>query len=66
VRQEKSGGRETLAFTLVDVAGGGNFFDVVRTDQAQYTLTIQFHREQRDEAAAMKDAFFNSFKLTGQ
>jgi hypothetical protein len=66
VRHEKSAGRETLTFTLVDIAAGGNFFDVVRTDQAQYMLTVQFHRAQRDEAVAMKGDFFNSFKLRGQ
>ncbi len=66
VRLDRSGGRETLSFLLIDIAAGGNFFDVVRTDQAQYTLTVQFHRAQRDEAAAAKDGFFNSFKLTSR
>jgi hypothetical protein len=66
VRHQKSGGRERLTFTLIDIAAGGNFFDVVQTDQVRYMLTVQFHRAQRDEAAAMKDDFFNSFKLTGQ
>jgi hypothetical protein len=66
VRHQQSGGRETLTFTLIDIAAGGNFFDVVQTDQARYMLTVQFHRAQRDEAAAMKNDFFNSFKLTGQ
>ncbi len=63
VQHGQSGGLETLAFTLIDIAGGGNYFDVIRDDRAQYTLLIQFHREQRDEAAAMKDAFFGSFRL---
>jgi hypothetical protein len=63
VHREQSGTTETLAFTLIDIAGGGNYFDVVRTDKAQYVLLIQFHREQRDKAAAMKDDFFGSFKI---
>jgi hypothetical protein len=66
VRHQQSGGSETLTFTLIDIAAGGNFFDVVQTDQARYMLTVQFHRAQRDEAVAMKNDFFNSFRLTGQ
>lgn len=64
VRRATAGGRETLTFTLIDIAGGGNFFDVVQTDQARYMLTVQFHRAQRNEALAMKDDFFGSFKMT--
>jgi hypothetical protein len=63
VRQGKSGDGETLSFTLLDVAGGGNYYDVIRTAGSQYTLLIQFHPGQRDKAAAMKDAFFGSFKI---
>ncbi len=66
VQHRKMAGIESLSFTLIDIAGGGNFFDVIRTDKAQYTLLIQFHRDERDKAAAMKDDFFGSFKLTGQ
>ena len=63
VHREQSAATETLAFTLIDIAGGGNYFDVVRTDKAEYVLLIQFHRAQRDKAAAMKDDFFGSFKI---
>jgi hypothetical protein len=63
VHREQSGGTETLSFTLIDVAGGGNFFDVIRTDSAQYTLLIQFHPGQRASAAARKDEFFGSFRI---
>lgn len=65
VQRKQAGGSAALAFTLIDIAGGGSFFDVIRTDKAQYTLTVQFRHEQRYQAAAMKDDFFNSFKLTG-
>jgi hypothetical protein len=64
VHHDKSGATETLSFTLIDIAGGGNYFDVVRANAIQYVLVIQFHRAQRDEAVAMKDAFFGSFKIT--
>jgi len=64
VQHGQSGGLEALSFTLIDIAGGGNYFDVIRDNRAQYTLLIQFHREQRDEAATMKDAFFGSFRPT--
>jgi hypothetical protein len=64
VHHAQSGGTDTLSFTLIDGAGGGNYFDVVRANNNQYVLVIQFHRAQRDEAAAMKDAFFGSFKIT--
>jgi hypothetical protein len=64
VHHDKPGATETLSFTLIDIAGGGNYFDVVRANAIQYVLVVQFHRAQRDEAAAMKDAFFGSFKIT--
>jgi len=64
VQHGQSGGMATLSFTLIDIGGGGNYFDVIRDDSAQYTLLIQFHAEQRDAAAAMKDAFFGSFRIT--
>jgi hypothetical protein len=63
VHHEQTDEKETLSFTLIDTAGGGNFFDVIRADDTQYTLLVQFHQPQRDEAAGMKDAFFGSFKL---
>ena len=66
VQHRKTAGIESLSFTLIDITGGGNFFDVIRTDKAQYTLLIQFHRDERDKSAAMKDDFFGSFKLIGQ
>jgi hypothetical protein len=64
VHHAQAGGMDTLFFTLIDTAGGGNFFDVMRVNNNQYILVVQFHRAQRDEAAAMKDDFFGSFKLT--
>lgn len=63
VHHERSAGRETLSFMLMDTAGGGNFFDVIRTDTAQYTLLVQFHHDQFARAATVKDGFFGSFKL---
>ena len=66
VQHGQRGNLQTLSFTLIDTAGGGNFFDVLRGDNAEYILLIQFHPGQRDEAAAMKDAFFNSFTITTQ
>lgn len=45
--REQPGGRDTLSVTLIDAAGDGSLFDVIRTDQAQYTFLVQCHREQR-------------------
>ena len=66
VHHERAGDIETLSFTLIDAAGGGNFFRVIRHPETQYVLLIQFHAAQRDQAAAMKDGFFASFKTAGQ
>jgi hypothetical protein len=66
VNHQNSAGAETLSFTLIDAAGGGNFFDVVRTHNVEYVMLVQFHQAQRDQAAAMKDAFFGSFKTLKQ
>ena len=45
VNRELSGATERLSFTLIDMAGGGDLFDVVRDDRAQYTLLILSHRK---------------------
>jgi hypothetical protein len=66
VNHQHSANAETLAFTLIDAIGGGNYFDVVRAHSVEYVMLIQFHRAQRDKATAMKDAFFGSFKTLQQ
>lgn len=56
-------GMEALSFTLAE-ASGGTFFRIVRSKTAQYMQVIQFPLARRDEAAALKDDFFASFKVT--
>ena len=63
VNHQNSAGAETLSFTLIDTIAGGNYFDVVRINNVEYVMLIQFHPAQREQAAAMKDAFFCSFKV---
>jgi len=52
-----------LSFALAD-ASGGYFFHVVRADKTQYMQVIQFPETARAQATAVRDDFFNSFKIT--
>jgi hypothetical protein len=55
-------GMAKLSFTLTD-ASGGTYFQIVRSNDAQYTQVIQFPLAQREKAAALKNDFFGSFKI---
>lgn len=63
VHREHQDATEILAFALDDFKGG-TYFHIVRTKDAQYMQVIQFPELQRDKAAAVKDDFFGSFKIT--
>lgn len=62
VHRESKDGMEILAFALAD-ASGGYFFRVVRADKTQYMQVIQFPETERAQAAAVRDDFFDSFKI---
>ena len=63
VHRETRGGTEILSFTLTD-ARGGTYFRMVRAANAQYMQVIQFPEVERAQAAAVRDDFFGSFKIT--
>ncbi|HLN38464.1 MAG TPA: hypothetical protein VK337_11825 [Xanthobacteraceae bacterium] len=63
VHREGKDGAEILSFALAD-ASGGYFFHVVRADKTQYMQVIQFPETARTQATAVRDDFFNSFKIT--
>jgi len=63
VHRESKDGTEILSFALAD-ASGGYFFHVVRADKTQYMHVIQFPEAARAQATAVRDDFFNSFKIT--
>ena len=63
VHRESKNGTEILSFALAD-ASGGYFFHVVRADKTQYMQVVQFPETARAQAAAARDDFFNSFKIT--
>lgn len=56
-------GMEMLSFELEDSAGG-YFFRMMRHNNIQYMQVIQFPKTERAQAAAVRDDFFGSFKLT--
>ena len=62
-QQETKDGMETLSFELED-GSGGYFFRMIRHNNIQYMQVIQFPKTARDAAAAARDDFFGSFKLT--
>jgi hypothetical protein len=62
VHRESKDGMEILGFALAD-ASGGYFFRVIRANKTQYMQVMQFPEPKRAEAAAVRDDFFNSFKI---
>jgi hypothetical protein len=64
VHRDNSGGMDTLTFALT-APEGGYYFRMVRANDIQYMLVVQFPETQRDVATGMKDDFFGSFKLAG-
>ena len=63
VHRESKDGTEILSFALADTSGG-YFFHVVRVDKTQYMQVVQFPETARAQAAAARNDFFNSFKIT--
>jgi hypothetical protein len=63
VHRESKDATEILSFALAD-ASGGYFFHIVRANKTQYLQVIQFPETARAQAVAMRDDFFNSFKIT--
>src|ERR1700730_18253053 len=63
VRRESKDGTEILSFALTD-ALGGYFFHVARAGKTQYMQVIHFPDPARAQAAALRDVFLNSLKIT--
>jgi hypothetical protein len=62
-QHDNKDGLETLSFELEDISGG-YFFRMIRHNNIQYMQVIQFPKTARAEAAAVRDDFFGSFKIT--
>jgi len=60
---ETKDGMDVLSFELEDNIGG-YFFRMMRHNSIQYMQIIQFPKDQRAAADAMRGDFFGSFKLT--
>ncbi len=65
VHRDSSGGMEMLSFALTGPEGG-YYFRMIRANNSQYMLVVQFPESQRDAATGMKDDFFSSFKIVGK
>jgi hypothetical protein len=63
VHREQKDGAEILSFLLTQPSGS-SYFRLVRAKGTQYMQVVQFPNAQRDKAASMKDAFFDSFRIT--
>jgi hypothetical protein len=63
VQHDNKDGMETLSFALED-SSGGYFFRMIRHNNVQYMQVIQFPKTERAQAEAVRDDFFNSFKIT--
>jgi hypothetical protein len=64
IHRYTSGNMEILSFALT-APESGYYFRMMRANKVQYMQVVQFPEAQRAQATAMKDDFFNSFKLTG-
>jgi hypothetical protein len=62
VSRHAKDGVDTLSFAVAGSASSA-YFRYVRTKAALYMLSIEFPNAQREVVAAMKDRFFESFKL---
>jgi hypothetical protein len=62
-QHDNKDGMETLSFALEDNSGG-YFFRMIRHNNIQYMQVIQFPKTERAQAEAVRDDFFNSFKIT--
>jgi hypothetical protein len=62
IKNENKDGRETLTFSARD-NNRSYYFRYVSTGDALYAQVIEFPEYERPEAAAMKNDFFNSFKI---
>jgi len=64
VSRQTQDGADTISFSVAN-STSGSFVHCIRTKNALYMLSIEFPNAYREPAAAMKDAFFASFKLKG-
>jgi hypothetical protein len=62
VSHEDHDGSTMMSFALTEPKGG-SYFRMIRVNSIQYMLVIQFPEALRVRAAAMKDAYFSSFKI---
>jgi hypothetical protein len=62
IKDENKDGRETLTFSARD-SKRSYYFRYVSAGDALYSQVIEFPEYERPEAAAMKDDFFNSFRI---
>ena len=62
IKDENKDGKETLTFSARDDKRS-YYFRYVSAGDALYSLVIEFPEYERPEATAMKDDFFNSFRL---
>jgi hypothetical protein len=62
ISRGRSGGLEMLSFSLTEPKGG-SYFKLIRSENTQYTLVIQFPEAIRSEATVLKDGYFGSFKI---
>jgi hypothetical protein len=63
VTREQNDEISILSFSLSEPKRE-NYFRLIRAKGTQYLLVIQFPEASRSQAAAMKDDFFGSFKMT--
>jgi hypothetical protein len=62
IKDENKDGRETLTFSARD-SKRSYYFRYVSAGDALYSQVIEFPEYERPEAAAMKNDFFNSFRI---
>jgi hypothetical protein len=62
IKDEHKDGKETLTFSARD-SKRSYYFRYVSAGDALYSQVIEFPEYERPEAAAMKDDFFNSFRI---
>jgi hypothetical protein len=62
IKDENKDGKETLTFSARDDKRS-YYFRYVSAGDALYSQVIEFPEYERPEAAAMKDDFFNSFRI---
>jgi hypothetical protein len=65
VSRQTKGGADILSFSVTGPASTAHF-RYIKVKGMLYTLSIECPNAHRNEVAAMKDKFFDSFKLKGK